>query len=121
MIIDSAPGTGCPVIASLRGVDFAVLVTEPTPSGFSDLKRVLELVNHFKIPYGIVINKWDVNPQLAKNIEKKLKKQLLGKISYDKEVFKAVSNLTPILETKLRAKEEIKNVFNKLKNYAIKN
>lgn len=47
---DSA-GIGCPVIASLKGASFVVLVTEPTPSGFSDLKRILEIVNYFKIPY----------------------------------------------------------------------
>ncbi|RLC38519.1 MAG: hypothetical protein DRH33_04375, partial [Candidatus Nealsonbacteria bacterium] len=62
MIIDSSPGTGCPVIASLQDSNFAVLITEPTLSGFSDLKRVLKVVNHFNIPWSLVINKWDINP-----------------------------------------------------------
>jgi len=53
-IIDSAPGTGCPVIAALQDSNFAILITEPTPSGFSDLKRVLKVVNHFKIPWNLV-------------------------------------------------------------------
>lgn len=115
MIIDSAPGTGCPVIASLQGADFAVLVTEPTPSGFSDLKRVLEVVNHFKIPYNIVINKWDINPDLSKEIENWAKSKFLGKISYDKKIFKSIAQLTPILETNLKAKREIKRIFNRFK------
>ena len=114
MLIDSAPGTGCPVIASLQDSNFAILVTEPTPSGFADLKRVLEVVNHFKIPWGLVINKWDINPQLSQRIEKWSALKLLGKISFDKEVFKAIANLKPILETDLRVKEEIKKIFKNL-------
>lgn len=114
MILDSAPGTGCPVIASLRDVNFAILITEPTPSGFSDLKRVLEVVNHFKIPYRIVVNKWDINKNLSQKIEKWAGRKFLGKISFDKEIFKAIANLKPILETNLKAKREIKEIFNKL-------
>jgi len=57
MIIDSAPGTGCPTIAALQDADFVVLVSEPTPSGFSDIKRILKLVNHFGLLWGLVINK----------------------------------------------------------------
>lgn len=114
MLIDSAPGTGCPVIASLQGASFAILITEPTPSGFSDLKRVLEVVNHFKIPYGIVVNKWDINFQLSNKIKNFAKKKFLGRISYDKKIFKAIANLTPILETNLKAKKEINNIFKKV-------
>ena len=115
MIIDSSPGTGCPVIAALQDANFVVSITEPTPSGFTDLKRVLEVVNHFKIPYKVVINKWDINPEFAKRMEKEFKRKILGKISYDKNVFKAIADLTPILETNLKAKKEIKEIFKKLK------
>ena len=115
-IIDSAPGTGCPVIASLQGASFAVLVTEPTPSGFSDLKRVLKVVSHFRVPWGLVINKWDINPQLSSKMENWARNKFLGKISYDKRIFSAVANLTPLIETNLRAKKEIERIFNKIKN-----
>jgi MinD superfamily P-loop ATPase len=113
-IIDSAPGTGCPVIAALQDSNFAILITEPTPSGFSDLKRVLKVVNHFRIPWNLVINKWDINPQLSNRMKKWAKNKFLGKITYDKKIFKAVANLTPIMETNLRAKVEIENIFKKL-------
>ena len=79
MLIDSAPGTGCPVIASLQGVDFALLVVEPTVMSFSDLKRVLKIVS---VPYGVVINKWDINKGLSLKIKKwskRLFRALLGK------------------------------------------
>ena len=114
-IIDSAPGTGCPVIASLQDANFAVLITEPTPSGFSDLKRVLEVIRHFNIPWSLVINKWDINKALSEKMENWTDKRFLGKISYDKNIFRAVSNLTPILETKLKAKKEIENIYEDLK------
>ena len=117
-LIDSAPGTGCPVIASLRDADFAILVTEPTPSGFSDLLRVLEVVNHFKIPWKLVINKWDINPQLSDKIKRWSGKKFLGKISYDKKIFQAISNLIPVLETNLKVKKEIQRIYeNLIKNY----
>jgi MinD superfamily P-loop ATPase len=114
MIIDSAPGTGCPVIASVQDTDFAILITEPTPSGFSDSKRALEVINHFKVPFGLIINKWDINKNLSKSMEKWAGKKFLGKISYDKEIFKAIANLKPIMETSLKAKKEIEKIFKKL-------
>ena len=115
MIIDSSPGTGCPVTAALRNADFTVLISEPTPSGFTDMKRILEIINHFKIPYGVVINKWDINIELSNKIEMWAGKKFLGKIAYDKKIFKAIGSLTPLLETNLEAKEEIKRIFKKLK------
>jgi MinD superfamily P-loop ATPase len=69
ILIDGSPGIGCPVIASLTGSDIAILVTEPTKSGFSDLKRVIEVVQHFNIPAGLVINKYDLNEELSNQIE----------------------------------------------------
>jgi len=116
MLIDSAPGTDCPVIASLQDANFVILVTEPTLSGLADLKRVLQVVNHFGVPWSFVINKWDINPFLSKKIEKTFKNKLLGRISYDKKIFESISNLIPIMETDLMAKIEIKNIYNKLKN-----
>ena len=114
MILDSAAGIGCPVIASVRGCDFAVLVTEPTPSGFSDLKRILRIVNHFRIPYGVAINKWNINPKLSNEMEKWSKDRFLGKISYDKKVIEAIVNLKPVIGTDSKVVDEIKKIHRKL-------
>ena len=114
MILDSAAGIGCPVIASLNGVDYAVLVTEPTPSGFSDLQRVLEIVNHFKVPYGVVINKWDINKGMSKEIEKWAGEKMLGKLPFDKKVFVSVSELRPIMETDSAVVPEMRGLFKRL-------
>lgn len=115
MILDSPAGIGCPVIASITGCDFAVLITEPTPSGFSDLKRVLEIVNHFEVPYGIVVNKWDIYPDLSEKIEKWSKEKFLGKISYDRKVINSIVNLKPIIFSDSKVVKEIKNIFKNLK------
>jgi len=69
MIVDGAPGTGCPVIASLSGVDLALLVTEPSLSGLHDLRRILDVTRHFGIPARIVINKHDLSPEISAQIE----------------------------------------------------
>jgi len=100
MILDSAAGIGCPVIASVQGSNFVVAVTEPNPSALSDLKRALQIVEHFKIPYGIIINKYDLNKNFSKKIEEftqKNKIPLLGKIPYDKKFVDALVNLTPVI------------------------
>jgi len=115
MVLDAPAGIGCPVIAALNGIDFAVLITEPTPSGFSDMKRALQVVEHFKIAYGVVINKWDINLAESSKIEKWIKGRLLGKISYDKRIFQAIARLEPVLKTDLPAKKEIEKIYCRLK------
>ncbi len=114
LLIDVPAGTGCPVISALKDVDFAVLVTEPTPSGLSDLKRVLEVVKYFEVPFGVVINKWDINIKLSSQIRFDFEDNFLGEISYNKGIFKAISNLTPVLETNLDVVNQIEDVFNNL-------
>lgn len=117
-IIDAPAGTGCPVIAALRDVDYAVLVTEPTPSGFADLKRVLKVVDFFKLPFGLVINRWDLNRPESDKIGNWLKAnkegEFLGRISFDRRIFEAISRLRPIMKTKLPVKEEIEAIYNQL-------
>ena len=90
--MDGPPGIGCPVIASLTGASLALVVTEPTLSGVHDMKRVAELTRHFKIPTVLCINKWDLNPALALQMENEAALagiRVVGKIHYDSSVTKA--------------------------------
>jgi len=85
-LIDGSPGTGCPVIASITGADYAVIVTEPTVSGLHDMKRIFDLINYFGIKAGVIINKFDINRDMAQEIVKETKKSgkmILGEIPYD--------------------------------------
>jgi MinD superfamily P-loop ATPase len=86
IIIDGPPGIGCPVISSITGVDIVVIVTEPTVSGLSDLKRVEKLSRHFGIPATVCINKHDINPAVTEEIVEYCEKKeirVLGMIPYD--------------------------------------
>ena len=116
MILDAAAGIGCPVIASITGCDYAVLVVEPTPSSYQDLQRILELINHFQLPYGIIINKWTLNPRLSLEIQKWSDKHFLGKISYDKIVITSILNLKPVVTSKSTVTHEITAIFNGLQD-----
>ena len=69
ILIDGSPGIGCPVIASLTGVDLALVVTEPTITGEHDLERILDVAGHFGINTAVCINKYDLNPAGSRRIE----------------------------------------------------
>lgn len=87
--VDGSPGTGCPVIASLSGVDLALLVTEPSLSGLHDLERILEVTRQFGVAARIVINKHDLSPQTSAQIEAYARQEgvaIAGRIPYDPAV-----------------------------------
>jgi MinD superfamily P-loop ATPase len=88
-IVDGSPGIGCPVIASVSGVDTVILVTEPTLSGMHDLERILGVVNHFRIRSYLVINKADLSADLTERLEQFASENtlpVLGCIPYDHAV-----------------------------------
>lgn len=101
MIVDGSPGIGCPVIASITGADLVLIVTEPTLSGKHDLGRVADLAAGFKIPTLVCINKFDLNPEIADQIERdaeKLNVRIAGRIRYDKAFTKAQILKSTVLE-----------------------
>lgn len=101
VIIDGAPGIGCPVIASLSGVDLSLVVTEPTLSGLHDAIRVIEVAKHFSVAVKLIINKYDLNADLSKEIEEYCHKNsipLIGKIGFDESVIKAMIEGKTIIE-----------------------
>lgn len=118
MIADSSAGIGCPVIASVRGSDFVIGVTEPTPSGLNDLKRAFNLVNHFDIPHGTVINKYDLNEEMTKKITNYARKNeipILGKIPYDKKFVESMVNLLPIVVYDKKYEKLFLNLLKKIR------
>ncbi|MBN1883110.1 MAG: 4Fe-4S binding protein [Deltaproteobacteria bacterium] len=101
ILIDGPPGIGCPVIASLTGSNLALVVTEPTVSGVSDLERILELCGHFRIPTRIIINKCDINEELCRTIERVAEDaggKVIGRIPYDERVIESISRKTTVIE-----------------------
>jgi len=101
VLVDGSPGIGCPVISSLTGADFVVIVTEPTASGIHDLKRVNDLVKRFKIKCSGIINKCDINPKICKEIEDYFKDEgiyHLASINYNENFTKAMTVGKTIVE-----------------------
>ena len=119
-VIDGSPGIGCPVIASLTGVDIALVVVESTISGFEDLKRVNKLIKQFDIFTLLCINKYDINEKISIKIEEYCKNeniQLVGKIPYDDIVMKSINEFRPITEYEGSiANEAIRIMWNNIKN-----
>jgi MinD superfamily P-loop ATPase len=119
IIIDGPPGTGCPVIASVTGVDTGLIVTEPTMSGIHDLKRALQLLTHFNVHPFVCINMYDINKDNTERIESFCKVnniEVMGKIPFNLLVTKAMVNGKPIVEyaPKSDVAKELENVWKKL-------
>ncbi len=124
ILIDGSPGIGCPVIASIGGVDLALIVTEPTISGFHDLKRILQVMEHFSVTSLVCINKFDLNPKFTEEIEKycqSKKISVVGKIPYDTTVTRAMLAEKNILEfdRDSRISNEIKKVWEKISGFKL--
>jgi len=117
-IVDGPPGIGCPVNASLSGADLVVLITEPTLSGLHDLKRIIRLAQSFKIQTVVVINKFDLNEAVSREIEDFIASEnipLAGKISFDEDIVSALQREQSILEyPESKAAKEIIKIWNSL-------
>jgi MinD superfamily P-loop ATPase len=101
VIIDGAPGIGCPVIASITGADLALIVTEPTVSGLHDLERVARLVEHFQTPRVVCINKFDINEEMTDRIESWCRDHgipVIGRIPYDRVFTEAMVHEAAVVE-----------------------
>ncbi|MGC8817449.1 MAG: P-loop NTPase [Candidatus Hadarchaeum sp.] len=102
LIVDAAPGIGCPVIASITGADYVIAVTEPTPAAKRNLERLSRVIKHFDVPAGVVINKSgyskDFEIVLKDWVVRELGFQFLGEIPIDYEVAKALVQMKPIIE-----------------------
>jgi MinD superfamily P-loop ATPase len=119
VIVDGPPGIGCPVIASITGVDLVMAVTEPTISAISDLERVLALVRHFKIEPVVLINKYDINLENTKTIEKFCERdgiEIVGQIPFDNTFTQAMIEGKTIVEFgNLNLAEEIRGIWGKIR------
>jgi len=101
ILTDGPPGIGCPVIASIGGASAVLVVTEPTVSGEHDLERVLQLVKHFQVPAMVLINKSDLNPDMAGVIERKIREPgavFVGSIPFSKTFTQAVVQGKTVME-----------------------
>lgn len=113
-IIDGSPGIGCPVIASLSGVDMVLIVAEPSVSGISDMERIINTAAKFRIKTAVCINKFDTNIEKAEEIEEFCKNHglpFIGRIPFDAYAVKAVNNGQTIVDLDCASGRAVKEVY----------
>ncbi|WP_313757400.1 ATP-binding protein [Tissierella sp.] len=113
-IIDGSPGIGCPVIASLSGVDMVLIVAEPSLSGINDMLRIIRTAKKLNVKTLVCVNKYDTNVENTnkiKSICEQLNLAFVGEIPYDKEVIKAINTGQSIVDVKCKAGNAAKDVF----------
>jgi MinD superfamily P-loop ATPase len=101
ILIDGPPGIGCPVIASITGVDLVLIVTEPTLSAIHDLERVIGVAQHFHIPAVVCINKSSINAENTSMIEQYCKQKnirIVGTLPYDTTITQAMIHEQSVIE-----------------------
>lgn len=118
-IIDCPPGTSCTTVAAVEVADFAVIVTEPSPFGLSDMKLVVELLRDLKIPFGIIINKSLGDDREILNFALENKISILGKIPFDKDIAKNYAKGEILSHINPKYKEIFENILNEVKKYEI--
>jgi len=117
-IVDAPPGTSCPVIEAVSGVDFCLLVTEPTPFGLHDLELAAEMTKELGIPGGVVVNRSDGHDQEVEKFCRDKNLPLLLKIPLDREVAAAYSRGWPPLTVRPRWKEDFLTLWEKCREVA---
>lgn len=113
-IIDGSPGIGCPVIASMSGVDLVLIVAEPSVSGISDMERILKTAAIFQTKAAVCVNKWDVNPENTEKIERFCGENgipFVGRVPYDRQASAAVNAGKSVAEVDCPASCALREVF----------
>ncbi|MCI1966363.1 MAG: 4Fe-4S binding protein [Oscillospiraceae bacterium] len=117
-ILDGSPGIGCPVVASITGTDLVLVVAEPSLSGIHDMKRILETARRFGAKTAVCINKFDLCPENAREIEAFCQREavpLAGKIPFDPSVIEAVNSGKTIVDLPdSKAGNAIREIWNRV-------
>ncbi|MGI6235914.1 MAG: ATP-binding protein [Candidatus Excrementavichristensenella sp.] len=116
-IVDGSPGIGCPVIASISGMDLILVVAEPSGSGISDLRRLCRTAETFQAKLAVCVNKSDVSPEHTKAIERfcmEEKLPFLGTIPYDPQAIEAVNEGYTVVDVDCPSGRAIKGIYPKL-------
>jgi MinD superfamily P-loop ATPase len=120
-IIDAPPGTSCPVIAAMKGVDFVLLVTEPTPFGLHDLKLAVEAVKILGIPSGLVINRSDMGDDRVRDYAGEEELPILMEIPFDRDIAVAYSKGELLVDALPEYREQFRNLHDRIKDIVNKN
>ena len=120
VILDSPPGTSCPVIQTVKDSDFCVLVTEPTPFGLHDLTIIVQVLETMNIPFGVVVNRAGEGDRNVYEFCREKNIPVLLEIPYDKRIAELYSQGTPFSREMPEWKEKFQNLFKTVKELAKK-
>jgi MinD superfamily P-loop ATPase len=120
-IIDAPPGTSCPVIESVKGSDFCVLVTEPSPFGFNDLCLAVEMVKVLHIPMGVVINRADTGYDKIDEFCHKESIPVLMRIPFDRQIAGLYSRGIPLVAEKKEYREAFMTMYDSIERICHEN
>ena len=113
-IIDGSPGIGCPVMASISGVDQVLIVAEPSLSGFSDLERLVRTVESFQSHAAVCVNKWDVSPEQTAAIEAFCRENTVpfaGRVPFDPAASQAINEGRSLADVDCPARTALLEVY----------
>jgi MinD superfamily P-loop ATPase len=112
VVLDSPPGTSCPVIETVKGSDFCILITEPTPFGLHDLKITVQVLEDMKIPFGVVINRAGIGDKKVYEYCREKKIPILLEIPFQRKIAELYSKGIPFSLEMLGWKEKFEALFN---------
>ncbi len=115
IIMDSPPGTSCPMVESVRDVDFVILVAEPTPFGLYDLKLAHQVIRKLGRRHGIVINKDEEGNDLIDRYAKETGAEILLRIPFDRKIAEAYSKGVPLVELDPGWKKAFRKLYERIK------
>lgn len=121
IIQDSPPGASCSVVETLRGADFALLVSEPTPFGLHDLKQVLDILKEMNIPGGVIINRDGIGDFQVDQFLKQNHIPIMMRIPYSTEIASAVAAGKTLLDVSSNYGLEFKTLFSQIKKRVMEN
>ncbi|KPJ98216.1 MAG: (4Fe-4S)-binding protein, partial [Nitrospira bacterium SG8_35_4] len=114
VIIDAPPGTSCPVIAAVKGSDFCILVTEPTPFGLHDLVLAVEVLEKLQIPFGVVVNRSDIGDEKVDTYCRDQNIPILMKIPFDRGIAFLYSQGLPFVKDKKEYIKTFQDMFSRI-------
>jgi MinD superfamily P-loop ATPase len=111
VILDSPPGTSCPVIETVRGSDYCILVTEPTPFGLHDLQLAVATVRELHVPFGVIINCAGIGDDAVEVYCSSESIPLLMKIPWDRRIAEGYSRGEPVVAVSPELKQQFQNLY----------
>lgn len=110
-IIDCPPGVSCPMVESVHGTDYCILVTEPTPFGLHDLQLAVDTVRRLNIPFGVIVNRVGIGNQQVHSYCEKEQIPILLEIPQSRQIAELFSNGIPFVQTMPEWKPRFQQVY----------